>query len=274
MSFRSQSRIQVVSLGTIEQNRLGSRFSLWRFVFVNGTSNCKGTPAGVCLTQWKTACNSLPKSKLCLTAGMVIKKLVLGSQKMLQKQFMYWCQKCLRLLMARIAIRVVVMIFLTAGILGIWVSDALALVPTYVALNTQLASTATQIQDEQTAPYATVYRSPECTCCGGWIKHLKAQGFRIKDFPTPDIDLVKQKYHVPDNLTSCHTAIVNGHVIEGHVPADDIKRLLQDSPNTLGLSVPQMPVGTPGMEMGNQKDPFSVFSFDRHSRIAVYKDYP
>ena len=269
MSFRSQSRIHVVSLGTIGQNRFGAKFSLWRFVFVNGTSNYKDTPAGatltVYLTQWKTAC------ELCLTAGMVIKKLVLGSQKMLQKQFMYWCQKCLRLLMARIAIRVVVMIFLTAGILGIWVSDALALVPNYVALNTQLASTATQIQD---APYATVYRSPECSCCGGWIKHLKAQGFRIKDFPTPDIDLVKQKYHVPDNLTSCHTAIVNGHVIEGHVPADDIKRLLQDSPNTLGLSVPQMPVGTPGMEMGNQKDPFSVFSFDRHSRIAVYKDYP
>lgn len=215
---------------------------------------------------------------------MVIKKLVLGSQEMLQKQFMYWCQKCLPLMMVRIAVRVVVMIFLTAGILGIWVSntpvsDALAFVPTNVALNTQLASTATQIQDEQTAlkataPYATVYRSPECSCCGGWIKHLKAQGFRIKDFPTPDIDLVKQKYHVPDNLTSCHTAIVNGHVIEGHVPADDIKRLLQHSPNTLGLSVPQMPVGTPGMEMGNQKDPFSVFSFDRHSRIAVYKDYP
>jgi hypothetical protein len=118
-----------------------------------------------------------------------------------------------------------------------------------------------------------VYRSPDCSCCGGWIKHLKAQGFEIKDFPTPDIEAVKQKYNVPDNLASCHTAIVNGYVIEGHVPAQDIKRLLQEKPNSLGLSVPQMPVGTPGMEMGNQKDPFTVFSFDNKSRVAVFNKY-
>ena len=258
---------------------------MWRFVFVNGTSYCKGASAGAPLTVYLPPSDHGTTAVNCaIAASMVIRKLVLGNREMLQKQFMYWCQKYLRLIMVRIAVRVVVMIFLTAGLLGTWVSNtpisnAQALVPTDVALNTQLVSKVTQIQDEQTvlkvvAPYATVYRSPECSCCGGWIKHLKAQGFRIKDFPTADMDLVKRQYNVPDNLTSCHTAIVNGHVIEGHVPADDIKRLLQDSPNTLGLSVPQMPVGTPGMEMGNQKDPFSVFSFDRNSRIAVFKDYP
>ncbi|MDF5729154.1 MAG: DUF411 domain-containing protein [Rhizonema sp. PD38] len=196
---------------------------------------------------------------------------------MLQKKIVYWCQKGLDIIMVRIAVKIVVTICLTVGILGMWVSNtpisnAQALVPTSVAVNTQVVSTARQLK--ATVPYATVYRSPECTCCGGWIKHLKAQGFRIKDFPTADMDLVKRKYNVPDNLISCHTAIVNGYVIEGHVPADDIKRLFQDSPNTLGLSVPQMPVGTPGMEMGNRKDPFTVFSFDRNSRVAVFKDYP
>lgn len=203
---------------------------------------------------------------------------------MSQKKFIYWWQKWLHLIVVRVAVRVVVTICLTAGVLGIWVSNtpvsiAQALVPTSVAANTQLISTTNRIQDKQTALKATalnatVYRSPDCRCCGGWIKHLKAQGFKIKDFPTGDMEIVKQKYNVPDNLTSCHTAIVNGYVIEGHVPADDIKRLLQDSPNVAGLSVPQMPVGTPGMEIGNQKDPFTVFSFERRGRVAVFNEYP
>ena len=202
---------------------------------------------------------------------------------MSQKQFIYWWQKWLRPIVVRVAVKVVVMICLTAGVLGIWasntpVSNAQAGVPTSVAVNTPLASITKRIQDKQialkpTAPHASVYRSPDCSCCGGWMDHLKAQGFEIKDFPTPDIEVVKQKYNVPDNLQSCHTAIINGYVIEGHVPADDIKRLLEDSPNLLGLSVPQMPVGTPGMEIGNQKDPFTVFSFDRKSKVAVFNRY-
>ncbi|MBR8836028.1 MAG: DUF411 domain-containing protein [Stigonema ocellatum SAG 48.90 = DSM 106950] len=203
---------------------------------------------------------------------------------MSQKQFIYWWQEQLRPIMVRVAVKVVVTIGVTAALLGIWgsnapVSHAQVLFPTSVAVNTQLAMTTRRIQDKQTvlkgtAPSAIVYRSPECSCCGGWIDHLKTQGFEIKDFPTPDIEIVKQKYNVPDNLTSCHTAIVNGYVIEGHVPADDIKRLLQEKPNVLGLSVPQMPVGTPGMEIGNRKDPYTVFSFDPKSRVAVFNEYP
>jgi hypothetical protein len=189
------------------------------------------------------------------------------------KQFIYCWQKCLRPIGARIIARVVVTICLTAGVLGILASNAAmshaqTVFPTSV-VNTQAVSTTRDIQNQ----HAIVYRSPECTCCGGWIDHLKTHGFKIKDFRTPDIEAVKQKYNVPDNLTSCHTAIVNGYVIEGHVPAQDIKRLLQEKPNVLGLSVPQMPVGTPGMEMGNQKDPFSVFAFDNRSRVAVFNEY-
>ena len=199
------------------------------------------------------------------------------------KQFIYWWQKWLHRSVLRIAHRVVVTICLTAVVLGILgsnapIGNAQAVFPTSVAVNTEVVSTSKHIQNQQTALKATaldatVYRSPDCSCCGGWINHLKAQGFEIKDFPTLDMRAVKQKYNVPDNLTSCHTAIVNGYVIEGHVPAQDIKRLLQEKSHWLGLSVPQMPVGTPGMEIGNQKDPFTVFSFDNKSRVAVFNEY-
>ncbi|MEH1938837.1 MAG: DUF411 domain-containing protein [Nostoc sp.] len=199
---------------------------------------------------------------------------------MSHKQFIYYWQKWL----LSILVRAVVVICLTVGVLGILastapMSNAQAVFAGSVAANAQLVSSTQRIQDKQTplnstALNATVYHSPDCNCCGGWIDHLKAEGFKITDFSTSDIETVKQKYNVPDNLSSCHTAIVNGYVIEGHVPADDIKRLLQEKPNVAGLSVPQMPVGTPGMEMGNRKDPFSVFSFDRKDSVAVFNKYP
>ncbi|MCC5644341.1 DUF411 domain-containing protein [Nostoc sp. CHAB 5824] len=200
------------------------------------------------------------------------------------KQFIYYWQKWLPSILVRVAVRAVVMICLTVGVLGILgstasISNAQAVFPGSVAANAQLVSTTKRIQDKQTplkstALNATVYHSPDCNCCGGWIDHLKTQGFQITDFSTLDIETVKQKYNVPDHLSSCHTAIVNGYVIEGHVPADDIKRLLQEKPNVAGLSVPQMPVGTPGMEIGNRKDPFSVFAFDRKDSVTVFNKYP
>ena len=119
-----------------------------------------------------------------------------------------------------------------------------------------------------------VYRSPSCGCCGGWIDYMKKQGFQTKAILTSDIEAVKQKYHVPDRLASCHTAIIDGYVVEGHVPVHDVKRLLQEKPNVAGISVPQMPVGTPGMEMGDRKDPFTVFSFDRQGRAKAFNKYP
>ncbi|MFN6485886.1 MULTISPECIES: DUF411 domain-containing protein [unclassified Nostoc] len=195
------------------------------------------------------------------------------------KKLIYCWQKWLLPILVPAAVRVVVMICLTTAMLGILGSTAdLSYALASVASNTQLVSSTRHIQEQQTplnstVLNATVYHSPDCNCCGGWIDHLKAQGFKITDFSTTDIETVKQKYNVPDNLSSCHTAIVNGYVIEGHVPADDIKRLLQEKPNVVGLSVPQMPVGTPGMEMGNRKDPFSVLSFDRNDSVAVFNKY-
>jgi hypothetical protein len=191
---------------------------------------------------------------------------------MSHKNFIYCWQKWLLPILVAAAVRVVIMICLTAGVLGILGSTA-------PMSHAQLISATTPIHDQHTplksiALNATVYHSPDCNCCGGWIDHLKAQGFKITDFSTSDIETIKQKYNVLDNLSSCHTAIVNGYIIEGHVPADDIKRLLQEKPKVAGLSVPQMPIGTPGMEMENRKDPFSVFSFDRKNSVAIFNKYP
>ncbi|MCK5877150.1 MAG: DUF411 domain-containing protein [Candidatus Marithrix sp.] len=119
----------------------------------------------------------------------------------------------------------------------------------------------------------TVYRSPNCGCCSGWIKHLQDHQFKVIDIKTDNMGELKQKYGVNEKLASCHTAIIDGYVIEGHVPATDIKQLLSEKPDVIGLTVPEMPVGTPGMEMGNRKDPFSVLTFDKNGNTTVFKQY-
>lgn len=120
----------------------------------------------------------------------------------------------------------------------------------------------------------TVYRSPYCGCCEDWVKHMQKHGFKIKDdIKTEEMAAIKQKYQVPSQLESCHTAIIDGYVIEGHVPADDIKRFIIQSPKEIGLSVPGMVSGSPGMEMGDKKDPFPVVSFNNNGKAEVFKEY-
>ena len=118
----------------------------------------------------------------------------------------------------------------------------------------------------------TVYRDPSCSCCEGWMKHLTAQGFQPRNVLTSEIYTLKQQYGVPDDLASCHTAVINGYIIEGHVPAADIKRLLAEKPDVAGLTVPGMPIGTPGMESGDVREPFTVFSFDKQGSTK-FKQY-
>jgi hypothetical protein len=201
---------------------------------------------------------------------------VLRKSLMLQKKLMDLWQELRHYMAVRVAVKVVAIIALTAGLLGILgsnapITHAQVIMPSMVAVNTKIVSTTRNIQ---TAPNATVYRSPDCSCCHKWIDHLQSQGFQIEDVPTNDIEAIKQKYNVPDNLASCHTAIINEYVVEGHVPAQDIKRLLEEQPKVIGLTVPQMPVGTPGMEIGNQKDPFSVLAFDHKGAVEVFNQYP
>lgn len=119
----------------------------------------------------------------------------------------------------------------------------------------------------------TVYRSPTCGCCKGWIDHLRAHGFEVTDVLRDDVNPTKQQLGLPQDLASCHTAVIDGYVIEGHVPADDIKRLVAEKPDLAGIAVPAMPVGTPGMEMGERKDPFAVIGFDREGRVEPYRQY-
>ncbi len=118
-----------------------------------------------------------------------------------------------------------------------------------------------------------VYRSPSCGCCHKWIKHLEKHQFTVKDMVTEDVNNVKQIYGVPGKMASCHTAIVDGYVVEGHVPAADIITLLTKRPKIVGISVPGMVTGTPGMEMGAKNDPFKVISFDASGKFSEFNNY-
>lgn len=118
-----------------------------------------------------------------------------------------------------------------------------------------------------------VHRSPSCMCCGKWLAHLKENNFNVKDIVTDDVQAIKDKYGVTKELASCHTAIVGGYVIEGHVPANDIKKLLKTKPKVVGLAVPGMVNGSPGMEMGDNKDPYQVLSFDHEKQVKIFNSY-
>lgn len=119
----------------------------------------------------------------------------------------------------------------------------------------------------QSAPLVSVYKSPTCGCCGEWVKHIRANGFRVETHDSADVGPVRRRYGVPDRLASCHTAVVGGYAIEGHVPASDIRRLLRERPKVTGLAVPGMVAGSPGMEQGPPQ-PYATLAFDdRGSRV-------
>lgn len=123
-----------------------------------------------------------------------------------------------------------------------------------------------------TVPLVEVYKSEWCGCCEAWIGHLKANGFSVKAQNVSDTGEYRKKFGIPNDLGSCHTGIVQGYGIEGHVPAADIKRLLAERPKANGLAVPSMPLGSPGME-GPRKDPYDVFLVKADNSYSVYKHY-
>ncbi len=122
---------------------------------------------------------------------------------------------------------------------------------------------------DQDLPTVLVYKSPTCGCCNGWIDHLRAAGFTVDARNTTDIMPVKLESGVPVQMSSCHTAIIDGYVVEGHVPADQVKRLLAERPDLAGIAVPGMPTGSPGMEGPNAR-PYEVLSFTHSGEAAVY----
>ncbi len=118
-----------------------------------------------------------------------------------------------------------------------------------------------------------VYKSPTCGCCSKWVDHLKANGFTVRSHDTHDVVTHKARLGVPAGYGSCHTAQVGGYLVEGHVPAKDIKRLLKEKPRARGLAVPAMPMGSPGMETGGRKDAYDVFLVNRDGSTKTYAHY-
>jgi len=137
--------------------------------------------------------------------------------------------------------------------------SVLALLAAAPALGTGFAARAAPDQ------VVTVHKDPSCGCCAGWVKHLEGAGFTAKVIETRNLDPLKRRLGVPDDLAACHTAEVAGYVIEGHVPAAAIRRLLQEKPSATGLAVPGMPVGSPGME-GGTPERYDVVLFGPTSR--------
>ena len=148
-----------------------------------------------------------------------------------------------------------------------------------LSTTTDSATSASQRGQSPSAPSASVagneayqmkvYKDPNCGCCKAWIQHLEQNGFVVEVMDMPDLSAVKTKHGVKDEIQACHTGVVNGYAIEGHVPADVILRMLKEKPAIAGLAVPGMPAGSPGME-GAIKEKYDVLTFDRAGRTTVY----
>ena len=127
---------------------------------------------------------------------------------------------------------------------------------------------------QQQQPTIDVYKSATCGCCSKWVEHLKGNGFTVRTTNRENLAEFKASKGVPRRVQSCHTAVVNGYVIEGHVPASDVQRLLKERPAIVGLAVPGMPIGSPGMEVAGRKvQPFDVLAFDKDGQTRVFASH-
>ena len=130
-------------------------------------------------------------------------------------------------------------------------------------------------QARRPLPVMEVWKDPQCGCCDDWITYLEKNGFSVRAFDTGNI-AVRQRLGMPEKYGSCHTALIGGYVVEGHVPAADIQRLLRERPAALGLSVPGMPIGSPGMDgplFGGRRDPFHVLLVGRDGSSRIWASY-
>lgn len=120
-----------------------------------------------------------------------------------------------------------------------------------------------------------VFKTATCGCCSSWVAHLRAHGFDVEsvDVAQAELNGIKQAAGLDRELASCHTAFIDGYVIEGHVPAADVRRLSTQRPDLVGLSVPGMPIGSPGMEMGDRRDPFDVLAVHDAGETSVFNAY-
>lgn len=127
---------------------------------------------------------------------------------------------------------------------------------------------------QQAQPTIDVYKSATCGCCNKWVEHLQMHGFKVRTTNQENLSDFKARHQVPRRVQSCHTGVVNGYVLEGHVPASDVHRLLRERPAIVGLAVPGMPIGSPGMEMkGAKVEPFDVLAFDKAGQTRVFANH-
>ncbi len=125
--------------------------------------------------------------------------------------------------------------------------------------------------DADALPKALVYKTPSCGCCSLWVDHMREAGFEVDARDLNDIIPVKIDAGVPPRMSSCHTTLIDGYVVEGHIPAEHVKRLLEERPDVVGIAVPGMPIGSPGME-GIGARPYQVLSWDREGNVEVYAE--
>ena len=119
----------------------------------------------------------------------------------------------------------------------------------------------------------TMFKDPYCGCCGKWAEHMREHGFKVKEVISQEMDQIKHQAGVPRALGSCHTAKVGNYIVEGHVPATDVKRMLSEKPAITGISAPGMPMGSPGMEGPYPADRYDVVSFDAEGKTAVFASH-
>ena len=143
------------------------------------------------------------------------------------------------------------------------------------ALSATLAPLTGAARNDTRWPVMQVWKDPQCGCCKDWVAYLEAEGFEVKVLDTGNT-AARKRLGLPDKYASCHTALIGGYVVEGHVNAPEIRRLLTEKPQALGLAVPGMPVGSPGMDgavYGNRQDPYDVLLVQRDGSSRVYKSY-
>lgn len=145
-----------------------------------------------------------------------------------------------------------------------------SLLPILLLLGTVATATATRAPAADPLPPMRVVKSPSCGCCTAWVDYMKSKGFKITVEPREDLTSLKRANGVTPELESCHTAFVGGYVVEGHVPAELVKQLLTTKPaGVKGISVPGMPIGSPGMEQGPPQR-YTVYTFDAKGKATVY----
>ncbi len=161
------------------------------------------------------------------------------------------------------------------GLIALTVTSAIVAATLYWSKPMQEAyATDTATGQTKQLPEITVYKSPTCGCCTDWEVHLEKEGFKVISHKRTNMDSVKKQLGVKSHLASCHTATIDGYVIEGHVPADDIKRLLKEKPNAAGLTAPGMPQHSPGMQPPGEKPRgYSVLMFDKEGKTKLFTRY-